>query len=151
MGATRILVVSSFVLLREGVCALLRRQAHWQVSSEDWDMERVQRVMVEWQPDVVILDVVRVDDQAARLVRAIRSTAQGAGIVVLSREVGGEGFFQLVRAGACGWLDTCSGGSDLVAAVRAAASGNAYLCPGAACALLRAYRRQHTDVRRSQP
>ncbi len=150
MYGTRILVVSSFTLLREGLCALLRTREEWHVRGVDWDMDQVQRKLTEMEPDVVILDVSEVDEHTKGLIRSIRTASRWPGIVVLARELESNAFLQLLRAGARSWLDTQSGSSDLFAAVQAAASGNAYLCPGAACALLRAYRRQHTDSTRSQ-
>ncbi len=150
MYATRILVVSSFLLLREGLCALLQANERWQVVGHGANEDQVRQIIRETQPDVVILDVPRADASTEALIRTIRSVSKWTGIIVLSRDLDNDGFMRLMRAGARSCLGARSGVSDLFAAVQAAATGNSYLCPEATRALLREYRRKQTDTARSQ-
>jgi DNA-binding NarL/FixJ family response regulator len=141
---TRILVVSSFALLREGLCALLGGHRHLRVVGEipSWDVlgDQVSRT----RPHVVLVDVPRVDSEFEDLVRDLKEGPWVPAIVALSRQEDEASLLRILKSGVEACLCEGTGSGDLVAAIEAVMRGSSFLCPAASRALLQDYRRQAT-------
>jgi DNA-binding NarL/FixJ family response regulator len=85
---------------------------------------RLARVL---RPEVIVVDQVLPDVGAVVFCR--RAARYGAGVVVLSGDVGAAAVGESVRAGARGFIHLGVDGVDLIAAVRSVARGDAVLDP----------------------
>ncbi len=96
MEQTRILVVSPFALLREGVCALLSAHPHWQVVGEMPGWDAVQEQVSRTRPHVVVVDVPQEEAPMKRIPKALWKVMAGllfAGLfmLVLGTSTGPQG------------------------------------------------------------
>jgi len=139
---TRILVVSSFALLREGLCALLSAHRQWQVVGEALVWETVQEQASRIRPHVIVVDVPQVDSAFEALIHGLKGAPQAPAVVVLSRQDDEAAWLPILRSGVQACICERSGLGDLVAAIEAVVMGSSFLCPGASHALLQSYRRQ---------
>ena len=142
MERTRILVVSSFTLLREGLCALLSAHPHWQVAGETPDWEAVREQVSRTRPHVVVVDVPQVDSGFEALIHGLRERPQAPTIVVLSHQNDEAVLLRILNSGVQACLSEMEGPGDLVAAIEALVKGTSFLCPAASRALLQGYRRR---------
>lgn len=78
------------------------------------------------RPDVVLMDYRLPDGTGAETARALRDAEFGTNVVMITSVADRRVLSQALDAGCCGFLSKNSDRSDLVNAVRAAASGDSY-------------------------
>ncbi len=54
---TRVLLVDDHEIMREGMCALLRKHAGFEVVGQAADGRKALEMVLELQPDIVIMDI----------------------------------------------------------------------------------------------
>lgn len=124
-GDITVLVVDDHPTFRSGVRAVLDGEAGITVTGEAGDGETALTAARELSPDVVLMDLVMPGMGGVEATRHL--VAEGARVVVLTMSTGDEAVFAALRAGAFGYLLKEAPPDDIVAAVRAAATGNAML------------------------
>jgi len=143
---TRILVISSFVLLREGLRALLDAFPFWHVTCEAPSWEKVRQQTIQMNPDIVVLDVPQVDARFETLIHNLKAAPKAPAIVVLSRQDDEDSLIRILKSGIQGCLCATSDPDELIAAIRAVTTGASFLCPAASRVLLQDYRRQARGI-----
>ena len=150
----RILIADDHPLVRQGLRAVFATTDDIEVAGEARDGEDAVRGAVRLSPDVVLMDLQMPGlhgTEATRQVVAQRPTAR---VLVLTMFDDDDTVFAAMQAGATGYLVKGADGSDIVAAVHAAAAGQPVF--GAALArtstgLVRAARRPRTHRSPSSP
>jgi len=146
----RVLVVDDQELVRAGFCVILDSADGITVVGEAGDGEAAVERAAVLHPDVVLMDV-RMPGmdglQATRLITDA-ATEQGSGprVVMLTTFDLDDYVYEALRAGASGFLLKDSPRADLVAAVRAAAAGNALLAPSVTRRLIEAFARRPAET-----
>lgn len=133
----RVLLAEDHTIVREGLRALLEDPEDIEVVGEACDGRRAVEMARALQPDVVLMDLGMPGLNGMDATRQIRAHAPAARVLVLSMHAGEEYVRPAIRAGAVGYLVKGAGLSDLVAAIRAVAGGEAFVSPAAAKVLLR--------------
>jgi DNA-binding NarL/FixJ family response regulator len=130
MGARiRVMIADDHPLVRGGLRHLLEREGEFQVIAEAADGYEAIDLAALHKPDVILLDVgmPRLSGPDAAL--SISQKVPTARIVMVSMH-SDEGYvLRALKAGARGYLLKASPEADVLAAVRAVASGNAYFSP----------------------
>jgi DNA-binding NarL/FixJ family response regulator len=103
------------------------------------------RLAGELLPDVVLMDITMPDLNGCEATREIVARHPRIGVVALTRSDDAVTIERAIRAGACGFLIKDTPVEDVVAAVRAAAVGAAWLAPTAAETVLGRVRRRQDD------
>ena len=103
------------------------------------------RLASDLSPDVVLLDLRMPDMDGTECARAILQSRPETRIVALTIADRDEDIAAMLQAGACAFLVKDSPIEDVVAAVRAAATGAAWLSPRAAEAVLTRIRRAELE------
>lgn len=123
-GATiRVLITDDYPVIREGVKALLAREADLRIVAEADDGAEGVALHEAHRPDVTLMDLrmPRMDGIAAT--RAILAARPEARVVVLTSYDGDADVHRALSAGACGYLLKDALGRELAPAVRTAAHG----------------------------
>jgi DNA-binding NarL/FixJ family response regulator len=97
------------------------------------------------RPDVVVMDVAMPELNGIEATRRLTAANPHARVIALSMHKDSVYVREILRAGARGYLLKDSGPADLVAAVRAIASGEGYLSPAVSDAVLDDYRKHVTN------
>ncbi len=135
----RILVADDFAVVREGVKALLERQADLRVTAFAVDGREAVEKATTVPVDLAILDIAMprlTGLQAAREIVRRRPTLP---VLLLSMHAGEQYFFEAVAAGAAGYVLKGQADLDLIAACRAALRGEPFIYPAALGKLMRRY------------
>ena len=93
------------------------------------------------RPDVVIMDISMEDMDGLEATRRIKQLLPECRVLVLTVHTDKQHFFELLAAGAEGYVTKQAAADDLIEAIRAVSDGHVYLQPALARWLLDDYRR----------
>ena len=145
----RILLVDDQALVRAGFRMILDAEPEMEVVGEASDGREAVDQVRELRPDVVLMDI-RMPEldglEAARRILAGTLEASAPKILMLTTFDLDEYVYEALRAGASGFLLKDSPRADLLAAVRAAAAGNALLAPTVTRRLIEAFARRPPEA-----
>ena len=142
----RVLVVDDHDLFRVGLASMLAAHADIQVVAQASRGQMGVRLAAELHPDVVLMDMRMPDMNGPEATRAIVEHDESVRVVALTVMAEEADIAEEVGAGACGYLLKDSPIEDVLAAIRAAADGTAWLSPRAAQTLVDRIRREHQDA-----
>jgi two-component system response regulator NreC len=125
----RVLIAEDHAIVREGIRRLLSAEPDIEVVGEAGDGEVAVDLAQSLRPDVVCLDVSMPRLNGMEATRRIKSLMPDVGIVILTMHEDEAYFYELVKAGASGYVLKRASARDLVDAVRAVASGHTFLHP----------------------
>lgn len=135
----RVLLADDHDILRQGLRMLLSMQPDIEIIGEARTGIEALELARELQPDVVVLDISMPDMDGLEACRRLRVEVPATNVLILTMHESEEYFFQALRAGAAGYLVKKAAPTDLHMAINAVAHGGAFLYPGLARALIRAY------------
>src|SRR5947209_11548687 len=135
----RVLLADDHDILRQGLKLLLGLQPEMQVVGEARTGREAVELARVLAPDVVVLDISMADMDGLEACQQIRSQQPATQILMLTMHENEDYFLQALRMGAAGYLVKKAAPTELHMAIRAVATGGAFLYPGLAKALIRAY------------
>ena len=142
MPKARVLLVEDHVVVRQGLKALFADEPDVEIVGEaDNGREALQRV-ADLQPDVVLMDISMPGLNGIEATRQIRQQYPQVKVVVLSMHSSEEYVFQVLRAGAVGYVLKQADSSEVLTAIRAALSGGSFLSPPISRAVVEDYVRR---------
>lgn len=136
---TRVVLADDHDILRQGLKMLLSLHPEIEVVGEARTGHEAVTQVRTLHPHVVVLDISMPDGDGFHACREICACAPATSVLILTMHESEEYFFQALRAGATGYLVKKAASSDLHMAIRSVAQGGAFLYPGLAKALVRAY------------
>jgi DNA-binding NarL/FixJ family response regulator len=133
----RVVLVDDHAMFRTGVRAELRDSV--QIVGEAADAQEAVAVVLETQPDVVLLDVHLPGGGGVEVLRQVHPKAPDVRFLALSVSDAAEDVIGTIRAGARGYVTKSITGRDLVAAIKRVADGDAVFSPRLAGFVLDAF------------
>jgi two-component system response regulator NreC len=144
-AALRVVLAEDHAIVREGIRRLLAAEPDIVVVGEAADGEAAVRLTENLRPDVVCMDISMPGLSGLEATRQIKARLPEVGIVVLTMHEEEAYLYELVKAGASGYVLKRASARDLVDAVRAVAGGHTFLHPVIARRLVREH--EHTGGR----
>jgi DNA-binding NarL/FixJ family response regulator len=140
----RVLVADDQELVRAGFCVILDAADGISVVGEAANGSEAVAAVAAKQPDVVLMDIRMPGMDGLEATRQITSASgqDGPKVVILTTFDLDDYVYAALRAGACGFLLKDAPRHDLIAAVRAAAAGDALLAPSVTKLLIEAFARK---------
>jgi DNA-binding NarL/FixJ family response regulator len=138
-GPIRVLVVDDQELVRSGFCVILDAADGIAVAGEAANGEAAVAAVAQTRPDVVLMDIRMPGMDGLAATRVITSAQVAPKVVILTTFDLDDYVYEALRAGASGFLLKDSPRHDLIAAVRAAAAGDALLAPSVTRMLIEAF------------
>lgn len=132
-----VVIVDDHVVVRKGLRLLLEQQPDLTVVGEGGNGEQAIALAATLLPDVVLLDLLMPKMDGVTAVRKIKEITPTTQIIVLTSYYEDDQIFGVIKAGALSYLLKESSPEEVVAAVRAAATGESRLHPMVAARLLR--------------
>ena len=131
----RVLIVDDHPIVREGVAAVLEREADIEVVGASDSVGAGLRLAATHHPHVVVLDLKLPDAQGGDGVA--RFARDGRGVVVFTAYDGDEDVYRALEAGARGYLLKGAPAAEIAHAIRQVRAGESYLSPRVAGKLVR--------------
>lgn len=147
----RILIADDHEVVRRGLALLLKQETGLEVIGEARDGQETVSMVIELQPDIILLDwkMPRLDGlQAAR---QIRRNAAASRILMLSGAPLDSAVFDALDQGIDGFVNKDVSPAELAHAIRVVASGRPYLGPEITQALIDRSRKDSSDSGSERP
>jgi DNA-binding NarL/FixJ family response regulator len=125
----KVFIADDHALLRDGLRAVLERHPTLEVVGEAGDGREAVKRIEETIPDVVLMDIAMPGLNGLEATRQIRKVLPRTKILVLSQYDDQDYIYELLRAGASGYMLKGSSAADLVAAIESVARGGTFLNP----------------------
>jgi two-component system response regulator NreC len=135
------MLVDDHEVVRAGLKSYLEAQEGIDVVAEAGSGGEAIIRLGESRPDVVVMDISMPDMDGLETTRRLKELLPECQVLALTVHEDKQYLFQMMAAGASGYLTKRSAAEELVAAVQAVAEGNVYLQPALARWLLEDYRR----------
>jgi len=132
----RVLIADDHQVVREGLSAILKTKEDVEVVGVAKDgVEAVEKAR-QLLPDVVLMDISMPRMNGVEATREIRRENPHIGVVVLTMYAEEEYIFDLVKAGATGYLLKDADSAQIVKAIRAISEGESLIHPSVASKIL---------------
>jgi DNA-binding NarL/FixJ family response regulator len=142
----RVVVADDQELVRAGFCVILNAADGVIVVGEAANGAQAVAQAAEHKPDVVLMDVRMPGMDGLEAARLITAEPAAPKIVMLTTFDLDDYVYAALRAGASGFLLKDSPRADLIAAVKAAAAGDALLAPSVTRRLIEAFSRRPAET-----
>jgi len=136
----RVLLADDHVLVREGLRALLAKEADIQVVAEAGDGREAIRSAGETRPDVAALDLSMPLLNGLEAARQMAAWDRPPRVILLTVHAEDRYVLEAIRAGVRGYVLKKQAAADLVRAIREVSGGGVYLSPGISAAVVEAVR-----------
>jgi two-component system response regulator NreC len=138
----RLLLVDDHDVVRSGIRALLNAEEDMEVVGEAADGEQAVRAVQELQPDVALMDITMPGVNGMEATRQVLECCEATAVLALTIHEGREYFFEMLNAGASGYVPKSAAPEELLTAIRAVARGEVYLHSSVAALLLQDHLRR---------
>ena len=139
MAPIRLMLVDDHEIVRAGLRMMLGAEPDIQIVAETESGEEALERIGGSQPDVVIMDVSLPGMSGVETARVLRDRHPDIPILALTIHEDERYFFQMLDAGAAGYVPKRGAPADLVNAIRTVHQGYVYLYPSLATALVGDY------------
>jgi two-component system response regulator NreC len=142
MNKIRVLLAEDHTIVRKGLRSLLDGETGIEVIGEAGDgreaVEKVQQLL----PDVVVMDITMPALSGLEATRQIKKRFPEVKVLILTMHATEEYVFQILRAGASGYVVKQAAPAELISAIRAVCRGESFLSPAISRKVVEEYIRQ---------
>lgn len=142
MARIKVVVADDHAIVREGVRMILGQEQDIEVVGEAGDGQQAIDLVEALGPQVVIMDISMPGVGGIEATQRLKTSHPQVQVLALTMHEDETYVFQLLRAGAAGYVLKRAAAQDLVQAVRAAARGEAFLYPSVARKVVEDYLRR---------
>lgn len=139
MNKITLLLVDDHEIVRTGLRMLLENQSDMQIVGEASTGGQAVRLAQTLRPDMIIMDLSLPDLSGIETTRLIKSNYPEIEIIALTIHEDEQHFFEMLKAGASGYVPKRAAPQDLITAIRAAHAGQVYIYPTLATILVGDY------------
>ena len=135
----RLLLVDDHAVVRSGLRMLLENEADVEIVGEAGTGHEALDLVRQLKPDLVLMDIGLPDLSGIEVTQQVKKIWPQVAVVALTIHEDEEYFFNMLQAGANGYVPKRAAPEELLTAVRTAAEGGVYLYPSLAKLLVRDY------------
>ena len=129
MNQIRVLLVEDHTIVRKGLYSLLAAEKDFEIVGEAQNgREAIEKVEV-LGPDIVLMDISMPGLNGLEATRQIKKHFPKVNVLILTMHADEEYVFQILQAGASGYILKQSAFEELVSAIRIVWRGESYLSP----------------------
>ena len=127
----RVLLADDHTILRAGLRMMIDAQPDIEVVGEASDGRQALNEAQRLQPDIVLMDITMPEMNGIEATRQIKRAMDSTRVLILTMHENEEYLFQVLRAGASGYILKEAAGAELISAIRIVCSGRFYMSPSA--------------------
>lgn len=137
MPKIRLLLVDDHQIVRAGLRMLFAAEDDMEIVGEVATANEALQAVNDLKPDVVLMDVAMPGMSGIEATRRIKEQDPNAIILALTMHEDEQYFFEMLNAGASGYVPKRAAPDDLVSAIRVVSQGNVFLYPSLAKLLVK--------------
>jgi len=142
MKKIRVLLAEDHTIVRQGIAALLGAESDMEIVGEASNGLEAIELAKKLGPDVILMDIGMRQLNGLETTREIKRRFPSMKVLVLTMYDNEEWIFQILKAGASGYLIKDSAMNDLISALRAVYQGDSYLSPSISKMVIEEYIRK---------
>jgi two-component system response regulator NreC len=146
MTRIRVLLADDHTIVRKGLRSLLEAEAGIEVVEEAQDGREAVAKVEQLLPDVVVMDISMPLLNGLEATRQIRELFPEVQVVILTVHTNEEYIYQILRAGASGYVVKRAAPNELMLAIHAAHRGETFLSPSVSRRVVEDYIQQAEAV-----
>jgi len=146
MNKIRVLLAEDHTIVRKGLRSLLEDEAAIEVIGEAEDGREAIQKVGQLRPDVVVMDITMPALNGLEATRQIKELFPEVKVLILTMHANEEYVFQILRAGASGYVVKQAAVTELVSAIQAVYRGDSFLSPSISSEVIEEYIRQAKGV-----
>jgi DNA-binding NarL/FixJ family response regulator len=123
----KIIIIEDHPLFREGIKTILNRNPRYQVVAEAGTGRDGHRMVREFRPDLVLLDLSLPDMRGLNLIDELIETSRKTGILIISMHSQIDHILKSFQCGAMGYIVKESAADTLLVAIETVLKGNYYM------------------------
>jgi two-component system, NarL family, response regulator NreC len=147
----RLMLVDDHDVVRTGLKTFLESKGGFKVVAEAGSGKSALEQAPFVQPDVVVMDITMPEMDGLEATRQLKASLPECRVLALTVHEDKQYFFEMLAAGASGYITKQAAADELVAAIQTVANGNVYLQPVLARWLLDDYRRLSDKAPEKEP
>jgi two-component system response regulator NreC len=129
MSKIRLLLVDDHQIVRAGLRMLFMAEQDMDIVGEANNAQEALQAVRELKPDVVLMDVAMPGMSGIEATRRIKEANPDVAVLALTMHEDEQYFFEMLNAGASGYMPKRAAPDDLVSAIRVVSQGNVFLYP----------------------
>jgi two-component system response regulator NreC len=138
----RVLLADDHPIMRAGIRLLLENESDIDIVGEADNGLKAVEMTQSLRPDVVIMDISMPDLDGFEATRRICQSCPNTRVLVLTMYDSEEHFFEILKAGAVGYVPKKAAPTDLISALRSVYAGGVFIYPTVARSLVNDYLRR---------
>lgn len=142
--AIKVLLAEDHAIVREGLCALIRKQSDMEVYEAENGLQAIEQSQ-RIKPDVVIMDISMPSINGIEATQQIKANMSDVKVLALSVHDRREYVMGMIKAGVSGYLLKDCVCSELVQAIRKVMKNESYLSPKIAAIVLDEHKADNTS------
>ncbi|MBP6470553.1 MAG: response regulator transcription factor [Chloroflexi bacterium] len=139
MSKIKLLLADDHAVVRSGLRMLLEAQPDMEIVAEaENGRETIEKVLT-FQPDIVLMDIEMPGMNGIEATRKIKEESPETAVLALTMYEDDQYFFEMLKAGAAGYIPKRAAPDALVNAIRTVKKGEVFLYPSMAAYLVEDY------------
>jgi two-component system response regulator NreC len=134
-----VLIADDHTIVRSGVRLLLEAESDIRVVGEALNGREALELAESLQPDVVLMDITMPEMDGLEATKQLKTRFPHINVLVLTMHRSDEYFFEMLKAGASGYILKGAKTSELIDAVRIVQGGEVFLYPSMTQKLVQGY------------
>jgi two-component system response regulator NreC len=134
-----VLIADDHTIVRSGVRLLLEAESDIRVVGEALNGREALELAEALQPDVVLMDITMPELDGLEATKQLKSRFPNINVLVLTMHRSDDYFFEMLKAGASGYILKGAKTSELINAVRIVQQGEVFLYPSMTQKLVQGY------------
>jgi len=135
----KVVIADDHAVVREGIKMILSREPDIEIVGEAGNGREALDLVAKTKPHVVVMDISMPEMGGVEATRRVKEAHPKVNVLALTMHEDESYVFQLLKAGASGYVLKRGAAQDLVQAIRSAARGEAFLYPSVARSVLADY------------
>ncbi len=139
MSKISLILADDHAVVRSGLRMLLEAQAEIEIIAEAESGREAVSLARSLRPDIILMDIQMPDLNGIEATKQIKKLAPETAVLALTMHEDEQYFFEMLHAGASGYVPKRAAPDELITAIRTVARGEVFLYPSLATRLVKDY------------
>ena len=149
MVKIRLVLADDHALVRSGLRMLLEAQEDMEIVAEVENGRQAVEKVQEFRPDIILMDVMMPEMNGIEATLKIKELAPETAVIALTMYEDEQYFYEMLKAGAAGYVPKRSAPEILVSAIHTVIQGEVFLSPSITTHLVKNFVRHEDENRES--